>query len=121
MAVYTEVNDEDLEAFIADYGVGDLTSYKGIAEGVENTNYIVHTSTGPFILTLYEKRVARGDLPFFLNLMQHLSARGVPCPLPVANSRGEVLGELAGRAAALVTFLEGFWTRKPQEMPYARD
>jgi homoserine kinase type II len=114
MAVYTEVNDEELEAFIGDYGVGELLSFKGIAEGVENTNYIVHTSTGPFILTLYEKRVARGDLPFFLNLMQHLSARGVPCPLPVANSGGAVLGELSGRAAALVTFLEGFWMRRPK-------
>ena len=114
MAVYTEVNDEELETFIADYGVGDLLSYKGIAEGVENTNYVVHTRSGPLILTLYEKRVARGDLPFFLNLMKHLSARGVPCPLPVTNSHGEMLGELAGRAAALVTFLEGFWTRRPK-------
>ncbi len=114
MAVYTEVNDEDLEAFIAGYGVGELLSFKGIAEGVENTNYIVHTSTGPFILTLYEKRVSREDLPFFLHLMQHLSQRSVPCPLPVANSRGEMLGELAGRAAALVTFQEGFWVRRPK-------
>lgn len=114
MAVYTEVNDEELEAFIADYGVGELLSFKGIAEGVENTNYIVHTSTGPFILTLYEKRVARDDLPFFLGLMQHLSQHGVPCPLPVANAQGEMLGELAGRAAALVTFLEGFWMRRPK-------
>ncbi len=113
MAVYTEVNDEDLEAFIAEYGVGKLLSFKGIAEGVENTNYILHTSTGPFILTLYEKRVAVDDLPFFLGLMQHLSARGVPCPLPVAKANGEVLGKLAGRSAALVTFLEGFWTRRP--------
>ncbi len=114
MAVYTEVNDEELEAFIASYGIGELLSYKGIAEGVENTNYIVHTTTGPFILTLYEKRVAKGDLPFFLGLMQHLAANGVPCPLPVANGDGELLGELAGRAAALVTFLEGFWPRKPR-------
>lgn len=114
MAVYTEVTDEDLEAFLGEYRVGELLSFKGIAEGVENTNYILHTSTGPLILTLYEKRVAREDLPFFLGLMQHLSARGVPCPLPVAKANGEVLGELAGRAAALVTFLEGFWTRKPK-------
>ncbi len=114
MAVYTEVTDEDLGAFIAEYGVGELLSFKGIAEGVENTNYILHTSTGPYILTLYEKRVAREDLPYFLGLMQHLSARGVPCPLPVAKANGEVLGELAGRAAALVTFLEGFWARRPR-------
>ncbi len=114
MAVYTEVTDEDLETFIANYDVGELLSFKGIAEGVENTNYILHTTKGPFILTLYEKRVAREELPFFLGLMQHLSRQGVPCPLPVANANGEVLGELAGRAAALVTFLEGFWTRKPK-------
>ena len=113
MAVYTEVNDDELEAFIASYGVGKLLSFKGIAEGVENTNYILHTSSGPYILTLYEKRVAVRDLPFFLRLMQHLSSRGVPCPLPVARANGEVLGELSGRSAALVTFLEGFWTRKP--------
>ena len=115
MAVYTEVTDEDLEAFIADYGVGELMSFKGIAEGVENTNYILHTNIGPFILTLYEKRVAREDLPFFLGLMQHLAARGIPCPLPVARAAdGAILGELAGRAAALVTFLQGFWTRNPK-------
>ncbi len=114
MAVYTEVSDDDLEVFLAGYGVGELLSYKGIAEGVENTNYILHTTTGPFILTLYEKRVARADLPFFLGLMQHLAAKGVPCPLPVANHKGKMLGELAGRAAALVTFLEGFWSRRPR-------
>lgn len=114
MAVYTEVTDDDLEQFIAGYGVGELLSYKGIAEGVENTNYIVHTTKGPFILTLYERRVARGDLPFFLGLMEHLAARGVSCPTPVRNSRGEHLAELSGRAAALVTFLEGFWPRRPQ-------
>ena len=80
MAVYTEVTDEDLSSFIASYGLGELLSYKGIAEGVENTNYIVHTSKGTFILTLYEKRVARSDLPFFLGLMEHLAKAGVSCP-----------------------------------------
>lgn len=114
MAVYTEVSDEELARFIASYGLGELLSYKGIAEGVENTNYIVHTSKGPYILTLYEKRVARGDLPFFLGLMEHLSSRGVSCPLPVRNAEGKALSELAGRAAAIVTFLEGFWVRKPK-------
>ncbi len=114
MAVYTEVTDDDLEQFLAGYDAGELLSYKGIAEGVENTNYILHTTKGPFILTLYERRVARGDLPFFLGLMEHLAARGVSCPTPVRNSQGEYLAELAGRAAALVTFLEGFWPRRPQ-------
>jgi homoserine kinase type II len=94
--------------------LGDLLSYKGIAEGVENTNYLVHTSAGTFILTLYEKRVSRADLPFFLGLMEHLAKRGVSCPVPVRNREGRNLAELSGRAAALVTFLEGFWVRRPR-------
>ena len=76
MAVYTEVSDDELAAFIASYDVGALLSYKGIAEGVENTNYLLHTGKGPFFLTLYEKRVAPADLPFFLGLMEHLSRAG---------------------------------------------
>lgn len=114
MAVYTEVSDEDLERFIAEYDVGELLSFKGIAEGVENTNYLVHTSAGAFILTLYEKRVARQDLPFFLGLMEHLAGRGISCPTPVRDRQGRHLRELAGRTAALVTFLEGFCVRKPR-------
>jgi homoserine kinase type II len=114
MAVYTEVSDEDLARFIAGYDVGPLLSYKGIAEGVENTNYLVHTGKGPFILTLYEKRVAKDDLPFFLGLMQHLAAAGITCPLPVQDRQCRMLGELNGRPAAMVTFLEGFWLRKPR-------
>jgi homoserine kinase type II len=116
MAVYTEVSDEELAGFIASYGLGELLSYKGIAEGVENTNYVVHTSKGSFILTLYEKRVAREDLPFFLGLMEHVSKQGVRCPLPVRNLAGANLSELAGRAAALITFLEGFWVRRPRHL-----
>lgn len=113
MAVYTEVNDEELTAFFASYDLGDLLSCKGIAEGVENTNYLVRTSSGPHILTLYEKRVAREDLPFFLGLMEHLSAAGITCPLPVRDRQGEMLRELAGRPAAIVTFLDGIWLRRP--------
>ena len=114
MAVYTEVTDEELTALIASYGLGDLLSYKGIAEGVENTNYVVHTSKGTFILTLYERRVARHDLPFFLGLLEHLSRRGVSCPLPVRDRNGQNLTEISGRAAAIQTFLEGFWVRRPR-------
>lgn len=113
MAVYTEVSDDDLARFVASYGLGSLLSYKGIAEGVENTNYLVHATAGTYILTLYEKRVDPKDLPFFLGLMEHLQARGVSCPLPVRDSDGRILGELAGRHAALITFLEGVWPRKP--------
>jgi homoserine kinase type II len=114
MAVYTEVSDDDLAAFIASYGLGALLSYKGIAEGVENTNYLVHTEKGPFFLTLYEKRVAPDDLPFFLGLMEHLSKAGINCPTPVRDAQGRMLRTLSGRPAALVTFLEGVWIRRPQ-------
>ena len=113
MAVYTEVTDEDLAAFIAAYDIGGLLSCKGIAEGVENSNFLLHTEAGFFILTLYEKRVDEADLPFFLGLMEHLSARGLTCPQPVKNRRGEALGRLAGRPAVIVTFLDGMWVRRP--------
>ena len=114
MAVYTEVSDEELARFIAGYGLGTLLSFKGIAEGVENTNYLVVTTGGTFVLTLYEKRVNVEDLPFFLGLMEHLSARGVTCPLPVRDRNGDILNELAGRRAALITFLEGLWPKRPK-------
>ena len=87
MAVYTEISDEELARFIGAYELGELLSYKGIAEGVENTNYLVHTTKGTFILTIYEKRVDPDDLPFFLGLMEHLSARGVTCPYRRATTR----------------------------------
>jgi homoserine kinase type II len=113
MAVYTDVAVEELEGFLAGYDLGELLSYKGIAEGVENSNFLLHTTTGAFILTLYEKRVATHDLPFFIGLMEHLHARGITCPQPVKNRQGEALGKLAKRPAALVTFLEGIWIRRP--------
>ena len=113
MAVYTDVAAEDLQQFLAAYDIGELLSYKGIAEGVENSNFSVHTTRGSFILTLYEKRVAANDLPFFIGLMEHLAARGLTCPQPVKNRAGEALGKLAGRPAAIVTFLEGMWIRRP--------
>ena len=103
MAVYTDVAAEDLVRFLAGYDVGELLSYKGIAEGVENSNFLVHTSTGNFILTLYERRVAERDLPFFLGLMEHLASRGITCPQPVKTRTGKTLGKLAGRPAAMVT------------------
>ncbi len=113
MAVYTDVASEDLSAFLAGYDIGDLLAYKGIAEGVENSNFFLHTSRGYFILTLYEKRVSAEDLPFFLGLMEHLAARGLNCPQPVKNKKGQMLGKVAGRPAAIVTFLDGMWIRRP--------
>ncbi|NSX84786.1 homoserine kinase [Agrobacterium tumefaciens] len=114
MAVYTDITEDDLRNFLTQYDVGSLTSYKGIAEGVENSNFLLHTTKDPLILTLYEKRVEKSDLPFFLGLMQHLAAKGLSCPLPLPRKDDELLGELSGRPAALISFLEGMWLRKPE-------
>jgi homoserine kinase type II len=113
MAVYTDVGEEELAAFLADYDLGAVMALKGIAEGVENTNYFLHTTAGYYFLTLYEKRVAPEDLPFFIGLMEHLASRGIICPQPVKNRKGHALGELAGRPAAIVTFLEGISAHRP--------
>jgi homoserine kinase type II len=114
MAVYTEVGDDELEGFLASYDIGGLVAFKGIAEGVENSNFLLETTKGRFILTLYEKRVAEADLPFFLGLMDHLAARGVECPTPIHGRDGQALRRLAGRPAAIVSFLKGVWPRRPR-------
>ena len=113
MAVYTDVAADELAEFLVAYDIGELLSYKGIAEGVENSNFLLHTTAGSFFLTLYEKRVAKNDLPFFLGLMAHLAGHGIKCPQPVKMRSGETLGTLAGRPAAIIDFLEGVWPRKP--------
>jgi homoserine kinase type II len=112
MAVYTEVPDDELRAFAADYDIGEVTSFKGIAEGVENSNYMLRTERGTYFLTLYEKRVAPADLPFFLALMEHLARRGIACPTPLHARDGAALRRLCGRPAALVTFLDGMSPRR---------
>ena len=113
MAVYTDIDEDELAAFLEHYEVGALLSYKGIAEGVENSNFLLHCEDASYILTLYERRVEEADLPFFLGLKRHLAARGISCPLPVERTDGALLGRLAGRPAALISFLEGFWLRRP--------
>ncbi len=113
MAVYTEVTDAALKAFLAPYDLGKALSLKGIAGGVENTNYLLHMSSGSYILTLYEKRVAPQDLPFFIGLMDHLSKSGFPCPRPIRDRNGEALGVLEGRPAALASYLEGMEVKTP--------
>ncbi len=113
MAVYTEVSDEALNEFLSSYDLGEVVSFKGIAEVVESSNFLMRTTRGQFILTLYEKRVSVADLPFFIGLMEHLARRGVTCPQPVRNRAGQALGRLAGRPAAIVTFLDGIWIRRP--------
>jgi homoserine kinase type II len=112
MAVYTEIGDDELRTFVAAYDIGEVLTCKGIAEGVENSNYLLGTEHGSFILTLYEKRVAPGDLPFFIALMNHLAHQGVACPTPVRAKDGEALRTLCGRPAAIVTFLNGMWPRR---------
>ncbi len=116
MAVYTEVSDEELEAFIAEYDIGEVTSCKGIAEGVENSNFLLRTDGGGgnYILTLYEKRVTPADLPYFIGLMEYLAGGGISCPLPVHARDGQALRTLAGRPAAIVTFLDGMSVRRPR-------
>ncbi len=113
MAVYTDVSAAALSDFLAAYDIGTLVSFHGIAEGVENSNFLVQTTDASFILTLYEKRVDPADLPFFIGLMQHLAANGISCPQPVARRDGSVLGLLAGRPCAMVTFLPGVSVRRP--------
>ncbi len=112
MAVYTEVGDDDLVRFAAEYDIGEILSCKGIAEGIENSNFALTTSSANYILTLYEKRVDAEDLPFFLGLMDHLAGAGIPCPTPVHGRDGEALRRLCGRPAAIVTFLSGMWPRR---------
>jgi homoserine kinase type II len=112
MAVYTEVTDEALVEFLSRYDIGSVVAFRGIAEGVENSNYALKTTQGDFILTLYERRVAPEDLPWFLGLMEHLAARGLSCPLPVRARDGANLNALAGRIASITTFLPGVWPRR---------
>jgi homoserine kinase type II len=112
MAVYTEISDDALASFLAEYDIGDAVACKGIAEGVENSNFALRTASGDFILTLYERRVDVADLPYFLGLMQHLAERGIPCPRPVPGRDGAALRLVCGRAAAITTFLPGVSPRR---------
>ncbi len=111
MAVFTQVDADELAVFVEAYGVGPVRSCTGIAEGYENSNYRLVTASATLILTLYEKRVRIEHLPFFLGLMDHLADRGVPCPRPLKARDGRSWRALAGRPAALLTFLEGDWPR----------
>ena len=118
MAVYTEVSDDELRAFLREYDIGEVVSFNGIAEGVENSNYLLQTMTSSdaspenYILTLYEKRVRPDELPYFLGLMDHLAKHGFSCPTPIHGKDGAALRELSGRPAAIVSFLSGMWPRK---------
>jgi homoserine kinase type II len=113
VAVYTDITDAELEVFLEGYDLGRALSFKGIAEGVENSNFLLETERGRFILTVYERRVRGEELPFFIALMQHLAAKGFPCPTPINDRRGAALQTLRGKPAALVSFLTGVSVRRP--------
>jgi homoserine kinase type II len=113
LAVYTPVEQDDLLQFLAGYDLGEVIAFKGIAEGVENSNFFLETTRGRFILTLYEKRVDPADLPFFIGLMDHLAAIGLPCPIPVRGQDGQPLRRLNERPAAIITFLKGLSPQRP--------
>ncbi len=113
MAVYTPLSDADLSALLSEYDLGSATSCKGIAEGVENTNYLLATPAGRFILTLFERRVREEDLPFFMQIMARLAQQGVPAPRPIATKAGALFTHAKGRPAAIISFLDGVWPRSP--------
>ncbi len=113
MAVYTDITDAELEALLDAYDLGGARSFKGIAEGVENSNFLLETEAGRYILTVYERRMREEELPFFIDLMRHLAARGFPCPTPIADRTGQVIQRVRGKPAALVSFLSGVSVRRP--------
>ncbi|MCD2324661.1 homoserine kinase [Sphingomonas sp. IC-56] len=113
MAVYTQVSSEALAGFLAKFDAGELVSAKGIAEGVENSNYLVDTSRGRYILTLYERRVAADDLPYFMALLDHLAGKGLPVPPAIKDRSGREIHELEGRPACLIQFLPGVSVTAP--------
>jgi len=114
VAVYTDIGFDELDALLAVYDIGAPRSFKGIAEGVENSNFLLQTDQGTFILTLYEKRVSADDLPFFLDLLEHLSGKGIACPQPVRTHEGAQSTVLRERPAALLTFLDGLSLSRPR-------
>lgn len=113
MAVYTDLSDEDLASVLAQYDLGQARAFKGIAEGVENSNFLLETDAGRFILTIFEKRVSTADLPFFMDVMETLARADFPAPQPMRTRSGALLGEARGKACAIVTFLSGVSPRKP--------
>ncbi len=113
MAVYTKIDKDELINFLRLYNLDELVDWKGIAEGVENSNFYIETTSKKFILTIYEKRVSKKELPFFLNLMRHLNSNLFPCPKPIYNIKGEFLNSIQGKPAALFSFLNGSSIKKP--------
>jgi homoserine kinase type II len=113
MAVYTDLTDDELAGLLADFDLGQPLAFKGIAEGVENSNFLLETEAGRFILTVYEKRVREEELPFFLELMQWLARHGYPSATPIADRQGRLLKRVRGKPCAIVSFLPGLSVRRP--------
>ena len=113
MAVYTDITDAELEAFLVEFDLSEALSCKGIAEGIQNSNFLVETTAGRFILTIYEPRVREADLPFFLGLMLWLAQHGFPCAEPKAGRDGRLYRDVRGKPAALVDFMNGLSVRRP--------
>ena len=107
MAVYTKLEHQEVRQFLEQYNINNFKDYKGITEGVENTNYLIKTSEQDYILTIYEKRVDENDLPFFIKLLSYLSENKFPCPKPIANKNNEKINRIKNKNAALVTFING--------------
>jgi homoserine kinase type II len=113
MAVYTDITDEELAALLADFDLGQALSLKGVAEGIENSNFLLETDAGRFFLTIYERRVKAADLPFFLELLRWIAARGFPSATPIADREGHILKTVRGKPCAIVSFLSGLAVRRP--------
>src|SRR6201998_4851644 len=113
MAVYTDITDQELDAFLLGYDLGAPLVFKGIAEGVENSNFFLETDAGRFILTIYERRGEEGDLPYFRALMRWLAELGFPSATPVADRQGRLLSQIRGKPAAIASFMPGLAARRP--------
>ena len=112
MAVYTKLEKEEIDNFFSKYNLGKIYDYHGIKEGIENTNYLIKSEKGKFILTLYEKRVDASDLPFFMGLMRNLNDSKFKCPEPIINRNGNYISEIKNKKAAVVSFVEGSAKKK---------
>jgi homoserine kinase type II len=113
MAVYTDITDEELAGLLADFDLGQALSLKGVAEGVENSNFLLETEAGRYFLTVYERRVRAEDLPFFLELLRWIAERGFPSATPIPDRQGRLLKEVRGKPCAIVSFLSGLAVRRP--------
>ena len=107
MAIYTKLSFKEVSNILKSYSLGNLKNLKGIKEGIEYTNYLLNTTNGKYILTIYEKRVNTKELPFFINLMSHLSSNKIICPKPISNNSGLYIFKIKNKYASISSFVEG--------------